>query len=80
MAEILNTNVKLKKCPFCRKPGFLFRDPLWSNGHGYYGHYEYYVKCDNDECTVKVKTKAQNDIYKPKDEAIKSVIESWNKR
>ena len=80
MAEILNPHTVLSECPFCHEPGFLFRDPLWSDGHGYYGNYEYFVGCDNDECNVKPKTRATNDIYGKKEKAIQEVIRKWNSR
>ena len=80
MAEIINPLTTLVECPFCHKPGFLFRDPLWRDGHGYYGNYEYFVGCDNDECNVKPKTRVTNDIYGKKEEAIQEAIRKWNSR
>lgn len=80
MAEIINPHTTLEKCPFCHKPGILFREQLWNNGYGYYGNYEYYVGCDNDECDVRPKTRATNDVYGDKEEAINKSIKRWNSR
>ena len=35
----------LKPCPFCGKKVELIKEPLWHGSHGYYGSYEYVVKC-----------------------------------
>lgn len=80
MAEILISHTALSECPFCHKPGFLFRNPLWQDGQGYYGNYEYFIGCDNDECEVRPRTRAANDIYGDKEEAIQKVIGKWNSR
>lgn len=75
-------NINLKECPFCHSKAILVREKLWrENGHGGYpGHYEYYVTCSNNNCTVHVKTISASDIYQDSSEAIKSVIEYWNQR
>ena len=80
MAEIINPHTALAECPFCHEPGFLFREQLWNNGHGYYGNYEYYVGCDNDECNVNPKTRMTNDVYGDKENAIQEEIKKWNSR
>ena len=78
-------NIKIttipKECPFCHDIPVVAKDPLWNGGHGYYGHYEYYVVCKNDNCNVQPRTKAYNDIYDIKEqECINKSIEDWNTR
>lgn len=80
MAEIINPHTKLAECPFCHEPGFLFREQLWNDRHGYYENYEYYVRCDNNKCNVRPKTRATNDVYSDKENAIQEVIKRWNSR
>lgn len=80
MQEIIATNRKLEDCPFCGKPGYLFKDPLWSSGHGYYGNYMYNVGCLNPKCNIKPKTYGIDDIYRSPGEAIDMAIRDWNER
>lgn len=80
MAEIINPHIKLAECPFCHEIGLLFREQLWDDSHGYYGKYEYYVCCDNNECGVRPKTRTSNDVYGDKKDAIQKVIKRWNSR
>lgn len=76
--SIINPHVKLKKCPFCHQPAFLFKEELWNGSHGYHGHYMYYVGCDNAQCGVQPKTKESDDIYGDSDGAVQRAIKRWN--
>lgn len=80
--NLMIENISLKECPFCHSEAILVKSKLWrENVHGGYpGHYEYYVTCPNNNCTVNVKTISTSDIYQDSSEAIKSVIEYWNRR
>lgn len=80
MKSIMNLQVRLRKCPFCHKPAYLFKEELWHGSHGYYGNYIYYVGCNNDECNVKPKTIAIDDIYRDTGLAIQESVNRWNER
>lgn len=70
-----------KECPFCHSMPAVESKPLWSGTHGYHGHYEYYVRCDNDKCKIQPKTIAYNDIYDMTgQDCIDKAIEDWNSR
>lgn len=71
----------LKDCPFCHDFPELKKIPLWSdNGHGYYGCYEIFVRCDNKECRVRPKTRSHTTIYETEDECKKQAYADWNNR
>ena len=78
MKEILQTNIKIDICPFCKKPVNLFRNRLWWKEYGYEGRHSYYVGCDNPDCTVHPRTKSYNDIYIETEVAINDAIRDWN--
>ena len=70
-----------KECPFCHDIPIVAKDPLWNEGHGYYGNYEYYVACKNGKCKIHPRTKSYNDIYDmSENECIESAIKDWNSR
>lgn len=70
-----------KECPFCHDIPIVAKDHLWHESHGYYGNYEYYVACMNQNCKVQPKTKAYNDIYNmTEQECVDKSIEDWNSR
>lgn len=78
--EIVITDKKIKECPFCKKPGYVFKEQLWNGSHGYHGCYDYYTGCLNQDCRIKPKTRGVDDIYRSSDEAIDMVINDWNER
>jgi len=78
--EIIETKKELKECPFCHKPAILFREEMWNESHGYYGRYNYYVECSNNECGVKPKTREVHDVYTDFRDAIQEAIKRWNER
>lgn len=70
-----------KECPFCHDIPIVAKDHLWHGSHGYYGNYEYYVACMNQNCKVQPKIKAYNDIYDmTEQECVDKSIEDWNSR
>lgn len=75
----------LKPCPFCGEIPYLERNPLWttcSNGstHGYFGCFEYIVRCHNPECGCSVNLGANDTIYNSDEEARQNAISAWNRR
>ena len=70
----------LKPCPFCGKKVVLIKEPLWNGSHGYYGCYEYVVKCRNPECQCQVYLGKNDTIYRDDETAQKNAIEAWNRR
>lgn len=71
----------LKKCPFCKGDVLLIKDPLWNGSHGYHGCYEFYVKCNNENCLVKPKARAYHTIYEKNEQVqIDKAIDAWNNR
>ena len=70
---------ELKSCPFCGNKVEVEKIPMWyGNGHGYYGCYEFKIKCKNCGCTVD---QPQNDsIYRSEEEARGNAIKAWNRR
>lgn len=76
--------MNIKPCPFCGEVPYLERSPLWStyNGstHGYYGCYEYVIKCHNPKCGCSVKLGDNTTIYHEDDVARFNAIDAWNRR
>lgn len=77
--------MKIKPCPFCGEIPYLERKPLWrtyNNGttHGYYGCFEYEIRCRNIECGCSVKLGRNDTIYNEDEVAKKNAVDAWNKR
>lgn len=75
----------LKSCPFCGSDVYLEKIPLWSThgsiNRGYVGDYEYIVKCPNIvECGCSLNLHGNDTIYRSDEEAIKNVVNAWNRR
>ena len=75
MAELL-------PCPFCGEIPYIERKPLWTNyggyTHGYYGSYEYDIRCHKCGCNVPL---YKNDtVYRKDEEAKQNAIKAWNTR
>lgn len=71
---------ELKPCPFCGKKVTLIKEPLWHGSHGYYGSYEYVVKCRNPECRCQIYLGKNNTIYYDDETAQRNAIKAWNRR
>lgn len=71
---------ELKPCPFCGKKVELIKEPLWHGSHGYYGCYDYVVKCRNPECRCQIYLGKNNTIYYDDETAQRNAIEAWNRR
>ncbi len=73
--------MNLKKCPFCGQDAELVKDRLWSEGRGYYGHYNFSIQCSNWSCSAKPKAQEYNTVYgKSNQECIDLAVASWNTR
>ena len=72
--------MKLIACPCGCKDVELKKIPLWQGSHGYYGCYEFQVKCNNPECGWSLKVPKNDTVYRSEEEAKKNVIAAWNKR
>lgn len=77
--------MELKPCPFCGEIPFLEKVPLWRIGaggttHGYFGCFEYIVKCNNPKCRCTINLGKNNTIYNSDEDAKKNAITAWNKR
>ena len=70
--------ISLKKCPWCHSSPILVQEPLWTGSHGYYGCYEYYVKCIN--CCAIAPNGKFNSVYQSEELARSKAIERWNER
>lgn len=72
----------LKCCPFCGEIPYIERIPLWqthgSITHGYYGCFEYEIKCRNCGCNIRLS--GNDTIYHTEEEAKENVIKVWNTR
>ena len=68
----------LKPCPFCGNDVSLTISPLWYDGHGYQGCFEYSVYCKN--CGCHVGGASSDNIYISEQEAIDKVVKAWNRR
>lgn len=71
---------KLKPCPCGCKDVELKKCPLWYGSHGYYGCYEFKIKCNNPKCGWFLKVPKNDTVYRSEEEAKKNVINAWNKR
>lgn len=68
-------------CPFCHNTPIIAKDPMWHGNRGYYGNYEYYVACKNENCKIQPRTKSYNDIYNmTEQQCINKSIDDWNNR
>lgn len=76
--------MNIKPCPFCGEIPYLERVPLWRNyggsTHGYFGCYEYVIKCNNLQCGCSVKLGRNDTIYNKDEEARQNAINAWNRR
>lgn len=75
----------IKPCPFCGEIPYLERKPLWTTHtggitHGFYGCYEYEIRCHNPECGCSVKLGSNDTIYNKDDVARQNAIDAWNRR
>lgn len=70
---------ELKPCPFCGNKVEVEKIPLWyGNGRGYYGCYEFKIRCKSCGCTVD---QPENDsVYRSEEEARGNAIKAWNRR
>lgn len=71
---------ELKPCPCGCKNVELKKDPLWHGSHGYYGCYEFNIKCLNPNCGWRLKIFKNDTIYRSEEEARKNAINAWNNR
>lgn len=75
----------IEPCPFCGEIPYLERKPLWTTRtdgvtHGYYGCYEYEIRCHNPECGCSVKLGSNDTIYIKDAIARQNAIRAWNRR
>lgn len=74
----------LKPCPFCGNVPCLEKRPLWrssgGSAHGYYGCYEYVIKCDRVGCGCSVNLGSNDTVYRSDEEAKQNAIDAWNRR
>lgn len=70
----------LKPCPFCGQLVYLEKKPLWHGSHGYYGCFEYVIKCNNEKCGCRINLLQNDTVYNTDEEARKNVIKAWNTR
>lgn len=73
--------MKLEMCAICGHTPVVLSDSLdRGNGHGYPGHYNYHIRCSNDECPLSrtVPMFETDDIYRSKEEAYKYLGNKWN--
>lgn len=75
--------MQLKPCPFCGEIPYLERKPLWraygdGTTHGYYGCFEYDIRCHKCGCNLPL---GGNDtVYRTDEEAKNNAINTWNGR
>lgn len=64
---------ELKPCPFCGEKVNIEKIPMWftHNGitHGYYGCYEFDIRCKNIDCACSVQLGKNDTIYRDEEEA-----------
>ena len=77
--------MNLKPCPFCGEVPYLERSPLWTTykdgtTHGYYGDFEYVIRCRNPECGCSVYLGRNDTVYNTDEDAKNNAIKAWNKR
>ena len=68
----------LKPCPFCGDVPYIEKKPLWHGTHGYYGCYEYDIRCKH--CGCRVNLGANQTVGIEDEEAINNAITAWNRR
>ena len=78
-------DMEIKPCPFCGDIPYIEKVPLFrtygdGTTHGYYGCFEYVIKCHNPDCGCQVKLKGNNTIYNSGKEAEANAIKCWNRR
>lgn len=78
--QAIFSKTKLKPCPFCGSNALLFRRPMKHQYSKYGTTYEYYIECDNRDCSVRPRTRLENDISLRPGSAIASAVTKWNKR
>jgi hypothetical protein len=77
--------MEIKPCPFCGDIPYLERNPLWTNynrgvTHGYYGYYEYVIRCRDPKCGCSIKLIGNDTIYNTDEAAKQNAINAWNRR
>lgn len=75
---------ELKPCPFCGKPVYAEKVPLWRTAagvtHGYFACYEFVIKCRDPECGCQINLGENNTIYIPAEKAYQNAVNAWNRR
>jgi hypothetical protein len=77
--------MEIKPCPFCGDIPYLERKPLWTTysndtTHGYYGCYEYVIRCRDPKCGCSVNLGLNDTIYRTDEIAKQNAINAWNRR
>ena len=75
--------INLKPCPFCGESVYIEKKPLWhtyndGTTRGYFGCYEYEIKCNNCGCNIPLK--GNDTIYNDDKTAKENAIKAWNRR
>lgn len=75
--------MELKPCPFCGASVCIEKIPLWrifkdGTTHGYFGCYEYEIKCNI--CGCEVPLPGNKTIYYDEKTAKENAIKTWNRR
>ena len=72
----MNDFISVKPCPICGEtPERLTADLGRPGGHGYPGHHDYQYAC---ECCKLIEGACCDDIYNPKEIALRRAKETWN--
>lgn len=74
----------LLPCPFCGEDVYIDKVPLWksynNSTHGYYGCYEFDIRCKNPECGCTIPFIKNDTVYRSEEEARLNAIDQWNRR
>lgn len=74
----MTNNQKLKPCPFCGEKVFINKKALWHGSHGYFGCYEYDIRCKKCGCNIRLH--GNDTIYNADVIARKNAIKARNRR